>query len=44
MLSSGYSINEEVVEIMKKGGKAFIQKPFKVDQLSEKLRELLNRQ
>ncbi|MBA4418012.1 MAG: hybrid sensor histidine kinase/response regulator [Syntrophus sp. (in: bacteria)] len=42
ILSSGYSINDEALEIMKEGCRAFIQKPFKIDQLSGKLREVLN--
>jgi two-component system cell cycle sensor histidine kinase/response regulator CckA len=41
ILSSGYSIGEEALAIMKNGGKGFIQKPFRIDQLSEKVREVL---
>ena len=41
VLSSGYSIGKDAIAIMNSGGKAFIQKPFKFDQLSIKLREVL---
>jgi PAS domain S-box-containing protein len=41
LLSSGYSIDGQATEIMKRGCDGFIQKPFKVDELSEKLKKIL---
>jgi two-component system cell cycle sensor histidine kinase/response regulator CckA len=41
LLSSGYSINGEATEILKKGCHGFIQKPFNLEQLSRKMRETL---
>jgi nitrogen-specific signal transduction histidine kinase/CheY-like chemotaxis protein len=41
MLSSGYSINGEARSIIERGCRAFIQKPYNLKDLSEKLRELL---
>jgi two-component system, cell cycle sensor histidine kinase and response regulator CckA len=43
LLSSGYSLNGEAGVIMKRGCDGFIQKPFKVEKLSKKLREILNK-
>ncbi len=43
LLSSGYSLEGEAKEILKRGCDAFIQKPFKIEQLSQKLREVLDR-
>jgi two-component system, cell cycle sensor histidine kinase and response regulator CckA len=40
-LSSGYSLDGQVTRIMEKGCKAFIQKPFTITMLSQKLREAL---
>jgi two-component system, cell cycle sensor histidine kinase and response regulator CckA len=42
LLSSGYSLEGEAKEILKRGCDAFIQKPFKLEQLSQKLREILD--
>ncbi|HPK53300.1 MAG TPA: PAS domain S-box protein [Smithellaceae bacterium] len=42
ILSSGYSINGEAAEIMKKGCLAFIQKPFNIAAISEKIRTVLD--
>jgi len=41
LLSSGYSLNGETENIINMGCKGFIQKPFKVDELSCKIREAL---
>jgi signal transduction histidine kinase/CheY-like chemotaxis protein/pSer/pThr/pTyr-binding forkhead associated (FHA) protein len=41
LLSSGYSLNGQAAEILKRGCDGFIQKPFNVTQLSQKLREIL---
>ena len=41
ILSSGYSLEGEAKEILRRGCDAFIQKPFKLEQLSQKLREIL---
>lgn len=42
ILSSGYSINDQAAEIMKKGCHAFIQKPFNIAVISQKIRETLD--
>jgi CheY-like chemotaxis protein len=41
LLSSGYSINGQANEIMKRGCKGFIQKPFSIKDLSFKIQEAL---
>ena len=43
LLSSGYSIDGQATEILKRGCNAFIQKPFSVTNLSLKLREILDK-
>ena len=43
LLSSGYSINGEASEILDRGCNGFIQKPFNVKELSQKMREILDR-
>jgi len=40
ILSSGYSINGKAKEIMKRGCKAFIQKPFQMSDLSDKIKKV----
>jgi len=42
ILSSGYSINGQAAEILERGCKGFIQKPFNVHELSLKIREVLD--
>jgi CheY-like chemotaxis protein len=42
LLSSGYSINGQAKEILGRGCDGFIQKPFKMKELSEKIREILD--
>jgi CheY-like chemotaxis protein len=42
ILSSGYSMNDLATKIMERGCHAFIQKPFGIDQLSQKLRVVLD--
>ena len=43
LLSSGYSINGQATEIIDRGCSGFIQKPFKMKELSQKLREILDK-
>ena len=43
LLSSGYSIDGQVTEILKRGCDGFIQKPFNVKELSGKIREILDK-
>ena len=43
ILSSGYSINGHASEIMKKGCNSFIQKPFSLPELSQKIRKILDK-
>lgn len=42
ILSSGYSMNEQAEDIMQQGCQAFIQKPFTIHNLSQKVREVLD--
>ncbi len=41
LLVSGYSLNRQIKEIMQLGCDGFIQKPFDIVQLSQKLRQVL---
>jgi PAS domain S-box-containing protein len=43
LLSSGYSIDGQATEILKRGCDGFIQKPFKMNELSERIREILQK-
>jgi len=43
LLSSGYSIDGEASEILSRGCDGFIQKPFNIDELSRKIREILDK-
>jgi CheY-like chemotaxis protein len=43
LLSSGYSIDGQAAEIMKRGCDGFIQKPFNMRRLSQKMREILDK-
>lgn len=40
LLSSGFGVDGEASEILERGCDGFIQKPFTIKQLSEKLREI----
>jgi two-component system cell cycle sensor histidine kinase/response regulator CckA len=42
LLSSGYSIEGQATDILKRGCDSFIQKPFKLQELSGKIREILD--
>ena len=42
LLSSGYGVDEQTSEILKRGCKGFIQKPFNMQVLSEKIEEIMN--
>jgi DNA-binding NtrC family response regulator len=42
LLSSGYSINGQAGDIMKRGCNGFIQKPFNMKYLSRKVRDILD--
>ena len=44
LLSSGYSIDGQATEILKRGCDGFIQKPFRMNELSEKIREILQKE
>jgi DNA-binding NarL/FixJ family response regulator len=41
LLVSGYTMNKQVKELMDMGCNGFIQKPFDILQLSQKIREVL---
>jgi len=42
MLSSGYSINGAATDILNLGCNGFIQKPFNLQELSTKLKNIMN--
>jgi PAS domain S-box-containing protein len=44
LLVSGYSLNKQIEELMDQGCNGFIQKPFDIVQLSQKIREVLENQ
>ncbi len=41
LLSSGYSLNGQALDILKRGCRGFIQKPFNIEQLQQKINEIL---
>jgi CheY-like chemotaxis protein len=41
LLSSGYSIDGEATDILNRGCKGFIQKPFNIQELSASIRKIL---
>jgi two-component system cell cycle sensor histidine kinase/response regulator CckA len=41
ILSSGYSVDGEARRIMDKGCNGFLQKPFRLADISQKVREIL---
>ncbi len=43
LLSSGYSLNGQATQILERGCDGFIQKPFNMNQLSQKIRLILDR-
>lgn len=43
LLSSGYGIEGEARDLLERGCKGFIQKPFEMAQLSQKIREVLTK-
>jgi DNA-binding response OmpR family regulator len=42
LLCSGYSFSGQAAEILDRGCSGFIQKPFKLKELSAKMREILD--
>ena len=42
LLSSGYSIDGQASKILDRGCNGFMQKPFKIEQFSKKIREILD--
>lgn len=43
LLASGYSLEGQAAAILERGCNAFIQKPFSIEHLSQKLREVLDK-
>jgi PAS domain S-box-containing protein len=43
VLSSGFSIDGEATEILERGCDGFIQKPFRMNELAKKIREILDK-
>ena len=41
LLSSGYGVDEQTNEVLQKGCKGFIQKPFNLQALSQKIQEVM---
>ena len=44
LLSSGYNIDGQASEILKRGCDGFIQKPFEMRELSQRIRGILDRE
>jgi len=42
ILSTGYSLKGQASDIMGRGCRAFIQKPFRIEELSQKVRQVLD--
>ena len=42
LLSTGYSMNGQATDILKRGCDGFIQKPFNMEELSQKIRSVLD--
>ncbi|MBI5592214.1 MAG: PAS domain S-box protein [Deltaproteobacteria bacterium] len=42
LLTSGYSVDGQAADILRRGCRGFIQKPFRVDALSRKIQDALN--
>ena len=42
LLSSGYSLEGQAAKILNRGCRGFIQKPFRIEQLSHKVREVMD--
>ncbi len=42
LLSSGYSLNGQATDILQRGCSGFIQKPFNINELSHKIRDILD--
>ena len=43
LLSSGYSLNDRATKILERGCNGFIQKPYRSRELSQKIREILDK-
>ena len=43
LLSSGYSIDGQATEILKRGCEGFIQKPYSMEDFSKKIRDVLSK-
>ena len=43
LLASGFSIDGEAREILERGCNGFIQKPFRMNELDKKIREILDK-
>ena len=43
ILSSGFSMNDQISRIIERGCDSFMQKPFNIKELSQKIREVLDR-
>jgi two-component system, cell cycle sensor histidine kinase and response regulator CckA len=43
ILSSGFSMNDQISRILERGCDSFMQKPFNIKELSQKIREVLDR-
>jgi len=41
LLSSGYSVNDRASDILKRGCRGFIQKPFNVAEISRKIKKII---
>ncbi|MFW5989545.1 MAG: response regulator, partial [Desulfosudaceae bacterium] len=41
LLCSGFSLNDQIRQILARGGRGFIQKPFEIQDISLKIKELI---
>jgi CheY-like chemotaxis protein len=44
LLSSGYSVDGQAIELLERGCKGFMQKPFTMEELSGKITQILKKQ
>ncbi len=43
LLASGYSVDGQAIELLERGCEGFIQKPFTIEELSDKIRQIMQK-
>jgi two-component system cell cycle sensor histidine kinase/response regulator CckA len=43
LLASGYSVDGQAIELLERGCDGFIQKPFTMEELSAKIRQIMEK-